>query len=792
MIPKIVHYCWLTKGDGKPMPPLVETCVASWRKRCPGWDIKLWNEDNFDLSANDFAREAYEAGKMAFAADYIRMYLLYHQGGVWLDTDVELLRPLDALLGNPAFTGIENVYAAAAGHVGLGAAVLGAEAGNPWVKAILDYYAGLRFVNPDGSLYMYTINAVHGIVTERLYGLKDCNGFRSLHADTHDYGDVTVYGKEVFYPHSAAQITPESVSIHRCVASWLPAVSVVMPAYNAEDTIAEAIESVLAQTFEKFELIIVDDGSTDGTRDVVSSFRDRRVVLVENAHDFIGSLNLGMRRATGKYIARMDADDVMLPERLDVQLRYMDAHPEADLLAAGMQLFGVHSYAVAPAARTVTLDEMLTGNQLAHPTVMLRRDSLKALTELYRREFPHNEDYDLWLRMLEAGLTLRTIPDILLRYRTHPAQVSAACFDEMIATGELVRLRYRPALTIIIPFIDEGDEVEKTVASIQATATTSPAIILINDGSTDGYDYKGVAERMGCRYVEHAERQGVAASRDHGVSLAETKYILLLDAHMELYDAGWDKRLLSHLAEHPRAVLCSRSRGLAPDRKHKHEALSAFGAHIDYGDPKKVFKVTWTATDSNPAGSLSPIGCVLGAAYAMPREYYNELHGLRGLRCYGFDEELLSMKVYRSGGEVLLVKDWVTGHIYGRQDVRTFVIRHVDNLYNQLMITELVMGDNERALMQARIAAAHGNGSSDDYKAAMEDIRKQAAFIADERAYLQGVFESSSGGPVSPREAFLRHRQHVETYSRRPQVINFQAKRTDEATDDPTSHCEEG
>ncbi|MDR0710802.1 MAG: glycosyltransferase [Prevotellaceae bacterium] len=120
-------------------------------------------------------------------------------------------------------------------------------------------------------------------------------------------------------------------------------------------------------------------------------------------------------------------------------------------------------------------------------------------------------------------------------------------------------------LTIIIPFLNEGEEVERTVASIKETTVANPCITLINDASTDGYDYKSVAEKYGCRYVHNAERLGVAASRNLGVRESQTPYFLLLDGHMRFYESGWDERLVKLLDENPRSVLCSQTKWLEKD-----------------------------------------------------------------------------------------------------------------------------------------------------------------------------------------------------------------------------------
>lgn len=100
MIPKIIHYCWFGRGK---MPELAERCIASWKKHLPEYQYILWNEDNFDITSVPYVKEAYEARKFAFVTDYVRLYALYHFGGVYMDTDVEVLKPLDRFLDLPAF-----------------------------------------------------------------------------------------------------------------------------------------------------------------------------------------------------------------------------------------------------------------------------------------------------------------------------------------------------------------------------------------------------------------------------------------------------------------------------------------------------------------------------------------------------------------------------------------------------------------------------------------------------------------------------------------------------------------
>jgi glycosyltransferase involved in cell wall biosynthesis len=303
-------------------------------------------------------------------------------------------------------------------------------------------------------------------------------------------------------------------------------------------------------------------------------------------------------------------------------------------------------------------------------------------------------------------------------------------------------------LTVIIPFLNEGDEVGKTVASVLGTATGSPDIILINDGSTDGYDYRAVAEQHGCRYVEHGARQGVSASREEGIALAETPYILLLDAHMEMYGEGWDERVCALLEGDPRALVFARSVTLSPERKAG--TVVTHGAHIAFSEG---IRARWNGPSEAPDGNVVEVECPLGAAYAMRKDYYERLHGLQGLRGYGGDEEFLSLKIRWEGGRVLLVKDWLAGHIYGgqrqaganagananasgakaAQPVRRSA---VDGCYNRIIIAELLFSGDARRQILAWIEKRYG----ESYVRAYDRVMANYRWVEREREYLQSLF----------------------------------------------------
>jgi glycosyltransferase involved in cell wall biosynthesis len=222
-------------------------------------------------------------------------------------------------------------------------------------------------------------------------------------------------------------------------------VSVVMPAYNAGKHLAEAIESVLAQSFTDFELIVVDDGSTDNTCSIVKSYADKRIVLQQNEHDFVGSLNLGVSMATSKYVARMDADDVMHVERLKIQHAIMEDEPEVTVCASEMMFFGENKkapfYKPTGAAGLVEqpLLQLLRGNVIAHPTVMMRKDFLLKMDLQYER-YAYAEDYKLWTEIAKRGGVFYVESQPLLYYRVSEGQVSSTKREEQRKTAAAIKL----------------------------------------------------------------------------------------------------------------------------------------------------------------------------------------------------------------------------------------------------------------------------------------------------------------------------------------------------------------
>ena len=217
-IPKTIHYCWF---GGKPLPELAEKCIASWRRFCPDFEIRRWDESNFDLNSCDYIREAYEAKKWAFVSDYARFWILYNHGGVYFDTDVELIKPLEPVLENGGFMGVEVAPGDFVGGnddlivaPGLGIAI---PKGDPFYGEILAYYQGIHFIMPDGSLNLMTVGS-HVTELLKANGLKNENTLQSVRG-------INIYPKRFFNPMNMnsgkPEITDDTVSIHHYAATWV-------------------------------------------------------------------------------------------------------------------------------------------------------------------------------------------------------------------------------------------------------------------------------------------------------------------------------------------------------------------------------------------------------------------------------------------------------------------------------------------------------------------------------------------------------------------------------------------
>ena len=340
------------------------------------------------------------------------------------------------------------------------------------------------------------------------------------------------------------------------VAASVPRVSVLMSVYNCRDYVRQAMESIYRQTYGDFEFVIVDDASTDGTSEILEALKDERTVIVRNATTvgLTRSLNIGLRHCRGVYVARMDADDLSLPERFAKQVEFLDGHP--DIALVGSSYYRINgSGAVEKVIRVPTDDAQIRRwleqkSPFGHGTVMIRREVLAGCGG-YNEAFACSQDFELWLRLVETH-KMANLAEPLYSWRSTPGNVTHArrseqrsCHDRALREAQQRRAAVRqpaaqanvaqksdalPLVSVIVPTYNRPESLKFAVASILNQRYQQIEIIIINDAGTDIADQ--VAQwnlRNNIVYLQHATNKGQGTARNTGLRAARGKYIAYLD-----------------------------------------------------------------------------------------------------------------------------------------------------------------------------------------------------------------------------------------------------------------------
>ena len=683
MIPKIIHYCWFENT----FPNEIKNNIQSWRKYLPDWKFIQWDLNSIKSCSSSLVHKYKNIGNYEILAEFIKIWSIYTYGGIYIDPRNSISKNLDYLLCNKFFLGQST-----GGNLLWD--FLGCEKRNYIAEELLGETQEIGNID------------LSKILEEKYPKVKELQG------------ETTIFNRFIVYSD-----LPKGKSFY----SKNPLVSVVMPVLNGEKYISQSIESVLNQTYTNLELIIVDDGSTDNTENLVISYTDSRIkyIKLEEHLGISEALNQGILSSHGEFIARIDCDDLMYSDRIEKQLSYFKNNPEVDILGTGFEWGNgkPHKEFYKPQTGKVSRDTLLNvGNIIGHPTVMMKRSSLLNTfgDTIYESYYNGAEDYKLWIKSIDNGLTIHNLTTPTTYYRQHSEQ-SVINSDTSKITKRIINSYTRKnnsttELTVIIPFKNEGIEVEKTVASVRATSRCN--IILINDFSTDSFNYKDISDRFGCTYFETDQPFGVAKSRDFGVNNIETPYFVLLDSHMRFYDDDWDLRIVKHLKENPKSIITSNSSIFTkePGKPYKNEdgkstdKLSCSNAAVvNMKEPGWEFSGRWTKTTDilNLPDQLSQCSCVMGAFYASSKTWWSWIGGLQGLEGWGFDEPLMCIKTYLAGGCCYILRDFFVGHLYrGTAPYQTYTAG-IDS--NQIYLINLFSPKNKIEEYENNLKSRIGN-----------------------------------------------------------------------------------
>ena len=330
-------------------------------------------------------------------------------------------------------------------------------------------------------------------------------------------------------------------------------VSVVIPVRDREDYLGEAIDSILAQDYNPLEVIVVDDGSTDGTPDVA---RSRPVTyLRQEPSGVAAALNAGIAAARGELIAFNGSDDVWLPAKLPTQTRYLAEHPEADMVAAPLELL------LEPGAERpswLALEKRRPGDVLPQQgTWLLRRRALERVGPFDTTL--EGEDTDWLLRARDAGLHIGVIEEPVLRYRVHAGNLTGERLGEMrrdrarMLQASIRRKRARAAVSAVIVVRDGERYLGEAIESVLGQTAPPSEVLVLDDGSTDGTAEVARSFGPAVRVIERPPR-GVAVARNEAIAAARGDVLAFLDAD-DRWDPRWIERALAALADDPELEL---------------------------------------------------------------------------------------------------------------------------------------------------------------------------------------------------------------------------------------------
>jgi glycosyltransferase involved in cell wall biosynthesis len=287
-------------------------------------------------------------------------------------------------------------------------------------------------------------------------------------------------------------------------------------------------------------------------------------------------------------------------------------------------------------------------------------------------------------------------------------------------------------ITVIIPFLNEGEEIERTVRNIRDTADGNVDILLVNDASTDEFDYESVAKAFHAGYLKNEKRCGVAKSRGIGVSEIKTPYFILLDGHMRFYSNDWWRVVESHVESDDRAIYCLKCLVL-DSQGNIVENRFGVGGYVKLSNEPvgSLLDAAWIISGN---GEMFEAPCIFGASYIMSKRYWDYIKGLEGLRYYGMDETYLSLKVWLEGGSCKVLPDIEVGHIFRTK--APYCIINADIFYNKLLITETVLPDDYAPYVHTCLESFDRTF----YYLALSLLNRQKDEIAGLKTYYQSIF----------------------------------------------------
>ena len=482
----------------------------------------------------------------------------------------------------------------------------------------------------------------------------------------------------------------------------------VMFADEVNKNTLKTINSMLNQDYKTpYHIVIVLKSPiidlTEMERTVYEKMLNHKYVTalyVNENVDMVNGLNYGTIHSQADYVCYVQNGDIQHTDRLSTQVKYLKLHNQNVGVFSGYmenENFNQYIYHAITKYEAYSAPLYHFGTLAINTKLIPDIDNNFVFEPYWEGSFLHR--FLIYLSV--HNMIISTEPSILVDIESHTDAETSFLNNK---TENILKLSSLPSeqdklLTIIIPFKNEGIEVEKTVVSIRATSRRFMNILLLNDTSDDEYDYELIAKEYGCLYYRNPENLGVAGSRDFAIfNLIKTEYFMILDAHMRFDENNWDDRILTLAQEHPNDIICSSTIEMTRDKDFyynengKRKIRGTVGAWLN---ELPMWGCYWNNKDLYVKGNLVSIPCVLGACYVSSKEHWKKIGGLKFLRKYGLDEQLMSIKNFMYGGQNLYLMDFHTGHFYKINEGQNTLAPVANEIeVNRLLMTYLFNPDN--------------------------------------------------------------------------------------------------
>lgn len=470
---------------------------------------------------------------------------------------------------------------------------------------------------------------------------------------------------------------------------------ILLPLFNTDTSVRECVNSVLAQRIPDVELILIDKTKEK------KIIEDARVRFFEDESTFLEGYT---ESVTDDWILLLDSNKILHSGSLQIIYNKLLSIKNAKAVLVESRC---EKRANVLEISKVELREVSAYDFIDDEVLLNSVVAVKNIFSLIS-DFSFSDYCNYFIWRIRLAFRLFIIKSYIGKLEMYSFCQCISYADKLLESCELVRLKtdvldwikkceslvksnFVPApltgnqLTTCISFLNEGEEIVNTVKSIRDTVGNAVDIVVVNDASTDGYDYEHALKPFNVYYVVNKYRIGSSAGKDKAIQICSTPYFILLDAHMRFYDSNWVLKIVRELGQNSMQLLCCQTKVLIKDDAGgivDKGLMGVHGAYLDFDDGDYLPRIRWNGHLLSNKLKKQEIPVVLGATYCSSKQYWEKLRGFQGLCQYGAEEEYISVKAWLEGGGCKFLPDIIVGHIYRKKSpYKTYTLQMMYNRF---------------------------------------------------------------------------------------------------------------